>query len=135
MTTEERTNLAARLGFRPDQVVQEIGYDDDADQELRGSIEKITGRELVDEEYDDHVDALVQWFRDGDGDLSNTMTDAIGALEDGGVIWLLTPKPERDNHVEPSDIREAAQTAGLSMSKTIDAASDWSGTRLVVPKR
>ncbi|MGV9877327.1 DUF3052 family protein, partial [Streptomyces cellulosae] len=32
---EERTNPAARLGFQPGQVVQEIGYDDDVDQELR----------------------------------------------------------------------------------------------------
>lgn len=28
---EERTNPAARLGFEPGQVVQEIGYDDDVE--------------------------------------------------------------------------------------------------------
>ena len=41
---EERTNPAARLGFQPGQVVQEIGYDDDVDQELREGIEEVTGR-------------------------------------------------------------------------------------------
>ncbi|CAM5594510.1 hypothetical protein SGRI78S_07099 [Streptomyces griseus subsp. griseus] len=30
---EERTNPAARLGFEPGQVVQEIGYDDDVELE------------------------------------------------------------------------------------------------------
>ncbi|MGV9873233.1 DUF3052 family protein, partial [Streptomyces cellulosae] len=33
--SRRRTNPAARLGFQPGQVVQEIGYDDDVDQELR----------------------------------------------------------------------------------------------------
>ena len=31
---EERTSPAVRLGFQPEQVVQEIGYDDDVDQEV-----------------------------------------------------------------------------------------------------
>ena len=41
---EERTNPAARLGFQPGQVVQEIGYDDDVDQELREGIEESPAR-------------------------------------------------------------------------------------------
>ena len=41
---EERTNPAARLGFQPGQVVQEIGYDDDVDQELREAIEEVIGQ-------------------------------------------------------------------------------------------
>ncbi len=36
---EERTNPAIKLGFEPGQVVQEIGYDDDVEQELREAIE------------------------------------------------------------------------------------------------
>ncbi|MEU8354326.1 DUF3052 family protein, partial [Streptomyces sp. NPDC048845] len=46
---EERTNPAARLGFQPGQVVQELGYDEDTEQELRDAIEELTGTELVDE--------------------------------------------------------------------------------------
>ncbi|MFF8956176.1 DUF3052 domain-containing protein [Streptomyces sp. NPDC014894] len=132
---EERTNPAARLGFEPGQVVQEIGYDDDADQDLREGIESVTGQDLVDEEYDDVADVVVLWFRDEDGDLTDALVDSIGLLEDGGLIWLLTPKTGRDGYVEPSDISEAAQTAGLSQTKSISAAKDWAGSRLVAPKR
>ena len=49
-------------------------------------------------------------------------------------MWLLTPKAGRAGHVEPSDISEAAPTAGLSSTKSTSAATDWSGTRLVAPK-
>ncbi|GHG73106.1 DUF3052 domain-containing protein [Streptomyces griseocarneus] len=132
---EERTNPAARLGFQPGQVVQEIGYDDDVDQELREAIEEITGQDLVDEEYDDVADAVVLWFRDDDGDLTDALVDAIGCLEDGGDIWLMTPKTGRDGYIEPSDINEASQTAGLSQTKSISVAKDWTGTRMVAPKR
>lgn len=107
---EERTNPAARLGFEPGQVVQEIGFDDDVDHELRESIESLIGQELVDEDYDDVADVVLLWFRDEDGDLTDALVDAIGLLEDGGMIWLLTPKTGRDGYVEPSDISDAAQT-------------------------
>ncbi|MEU7646158.1 DUF3052 domain-containing protein [Streptomyces huasconensis] len=128
------TNLAVRLGFQPDQVVQEIGYDDDVDQELREAIEEATGAELVDEDYDDVADAVVLWFREDDGDLTDALVDAIAYMEDGGQILLLTPKTGRDGYVEPSDIGEAATTAGLSQTKSMNAGKDWSGTRLVTPK-
>ncbi|MFI5803224.1 DUF3052 domain-containing protein [Streptomyces sp. NPDC051561] len=131
---EERTNPAARLGFQPEQVVQEIGFDDDVDQELREAIEEIIGGELVDEDYDDVADAVVLWFRDEDGDLTDALVDATTLIEDGGTVWLMTPKTGRDGYVEPSDISDAAQTAGLSQTKSINAAKDWTGSRLVSPK-
>ncbi|WP_369246325.1 DUF3052 domain-containing protein [Streptomyces sp. R41] len=131
---EERTNPAARLGFEPGQVVQEIGFDDDVDHELRESIESQIGQDLVDEDYDDVADVVLLWFRDEDGDLTDALVDAIGLLEDGGMIWLLTPKTGRDGYVEPSDISDAAQTAGLSQTKSISVGKEWSGTRLATPK-
>ncbi|AVH58944.1 MULTISPECIES: DUF3052 domain-containing protein [Streptomyces] len=131
---EERTNPAARLGFEPGQVVQEIGFDDDVDHELRESIESQIGQDLVDEDYDDVADVVLLWFRDEDGDLTDSLVDAIGLLEDGGMIWLLTPKTGRDGYVEPSDISDAAQTAGLSQTKSVSVAKEWSGTRLATPK-
>ncbi|MER0479662.1 MULTISPECIES: DUF3052 domain-containing protein [unclassified Streptomyces] len=131
---EERTNPAARLGFEPGQVVQEIGYDDDVDQELREGIETVIGQDLVDEDYDDVCDVVLLWFRDEDGDLTDALVDAIGLIDEGGQIWLLTPKTGRDGYVEPSDINEAAQTAGLSQTKSINAGKDWAGSRLVTPK-
>ena len=93
------TNLAVRLGFQPDQVVQEIGYDDDADQELREAIEAATGTDLVDEEYDDVADAVVLWFREDDGDLTDALVDSIQYMEEGGSILLLTPKTGRDGYI------------------------------------
>jgi Protein of unknown function (DUF3052) len=36
--------------------------------------------------------------------------------------------------VEPSDIGEAAPTAGLSSTRSVSAAGEWAGTRLVGPK-
>ncbi|BDH10364.1 MULTISPECIES: DUF3052 domain-containing protein [Streptomyces] len=131
---EERTNPAARLGFEPGQVVQEIGYDDDVDQDLREGIETVIGQDLVDEDYDDVCDVVLLWFRDEDGDLTDALVDAIGLIDEGGQIWLLTPKTGRDGYVEPSDINEAAQTAGLSQTKSINAGKDWAGSRLVTPK-
>ncbi|MGW0081490.1 DUF3052 domain-containing protein [Streptomyces sp. NPDC003393] len=131
---EERTNPAARLGFQPGQVVQEIGYDDDVDQELREAIEEAIGSELVDEDYDDVADAVVLWFRDEDGDLTDTLVDTLGFLDEGGVILLLTPKTGRDGYVEPSDIGDAATTAGLSQTKSVSVGKDWNGTRLLTPK-
>ncbi|MEU3603349.1 DUF3052 domain-containing protein [Streptomyces sp. NPDC006798] len=132
---EERTNPATRLGFEPGQVVQEIGFEDDADQDLREGIESVIGQELVDEEYDDVADVVLLWFRDEDGDLTDALVDAIGLLDEGGRIWLLTPKTGRDGYVEPSDINDAAQTAGLSQTKSISVAQDWVGTKLIAPKR
>ena len=127
--------LAERLGLKPGQVVQEIGWDEDVDDELRDSIEDLTGNELLDEDTDDVVDVVLLWWRDGDGDLFDVLSgDAMRALADGGQIWLLTPKAGREGHVEPGDIGEDATTAGLSQTSSISAAPDWSGNRLVAPK-
>ena len=131
---QDARGLDERLGIKPGYVVQELGYDDDCDEDLRDAIADVNGVELVDEDYDDVVDVVLLWWRDGDGDLVDALVDAVAPLTDGGYIWLLTPKAGRDNHVEPSDIREAAPTAGLSQTSSLSAGRDWSGTRLVAPK-
>jgi hypothetical protein len=120
-----------RLGLTQGTVVQEIGYDDDCDDALRTAIVERTGAELVDIDYDDVVDAVLLWWREDDGDLVDALVDALSPLADGGVIWLLTPKAGREGHVEPSDIAEAAPTAGLSQTSSISAGVDWNGARLV----
>jgi Protein of unknown function (DUF3052) len=131
---EERTNPASRLGFQPGQVVQELGYDDDVDHDLRDGIEELTGTELVDDDYDDVADAVLLWFREDDGDLTDALVDATTMIDDGAPVWLMTPKTGRDGYVEPSDIGEAAATAGLAQTSSVSAAKDWSGSRLVTPK-
>ena len=126
--------LADKLGIAPGAVVQEIGYDDDCDDELRDLIVERCGQQLVDESYDDVVDVVLLWWRDGDGDLVDCLVDALAPLADNGVIWLLTPKAGRPDHVEPSDISEAAPTAGLQQTSSISAGRDWNGARLVAPR-
>lgn len=125
---------AARLGFTAGQVVQEFGYGDDVDEDLRAGIEELIGGELVDEDYDDIVDGVVLWWRDGDGDLVDTLVDSLGPLADNGVVWLLTPKAGREGHVEPSEITESAPTAGLQQTSTLSVGKDWSAARLVAPR-
>ena len=128
------TGPGGRLGLRPGQVVQEVGYDDDCDDAFRDGILEITGEEFVDENADDVVDVVLLWWREDDGDLVDRLVDALHPLADNGVIWLLTPKSGREGHVPPSDISEAAPTAGLSQTSSISAARDWSGARLATPK-
>jgi hypothetical protein len=131
---QDARGLDERLGIKPGQVVQELGYDDDVDEQMRDAIAGVEGVELVDEDYDDVVDVVLLWWREGDGDLVDALVDASPPLADGGYIWLLTPKAGRQNHVEPSDIGEAAPTAGLSQTSSLNAGRDWSATRLVAPK-
>jgi DUF3052 family protein len=131
---QEQRDLAERLGIKPGHVVQEIGYDDDTDDQLRESVEAVEGAELVDEDYDDVVDGVMLWWRDGDGDLTEALIDALTPLADGGYILLLTPKTGREGHVEPSEIGEAAPAAGLAQTSTVSAGRNWSSTRLVTPK-
>jgi hypothetical protein len=126
--------LADKLGVGPGAVVQEMGWDDDCDEELRRVITERTGQDLVDEDYDDVVDAVMMWWREGDGDLVDALVDALAPLADHGVIWLLTPKAGREGHVEPSDVSEAAPTAGLQQTSSISAGRDWNGARLVAPR-
>lgn len=124
-------HLAGRLGLRPGNVVQELGYDDDCDDDLRESVTLVTGQPMVDEDHEDVVDIVLLWWRDDDGDLVDALVDSLISLGDGGVVWLLTPKAGRARHVEPGDIGDAAPTAGLHQTSSISAAPDWSGTRLV----
>ncbi|MSW38167.1 MAG: DUF3052 family protein [Actinobacteria bacterium] len=130
--TTAGSGLAGKLGITSGLVVQEIGFDSDSDDAISAAI-ALTA-ELVDEEFDDVVDVVLLWWRDSDGDLVDALVDALVPLADSGVIWLMTPKAGRSGHVEPSDISDAAPTAGLQSTSTISAAPHWQGTRLVAPK-
>ena len=124
---------ADRFGIEPDMVVMEMGYDDDVDEDLREALAELVG-ELEDEDTDEVVDAVLLWYRDGDGDLFDLLTNALGPLADSGVVWLLTPKAGRDGHVEPSEVSESSQTAGLQQTSTVNAGKDWTAARLVSPR-
>lgn len=126
--------VGSRLGVKPEMVIQELGWDDDVDDELRVALENLTGTGLVDEDHGDVVDAVLLWWRNDDGDLVDGLVDALTDLADGGVIWLLTPKVGRDGHVDPSDIADAAPTAGLATTSSLAIGKAWSATKLVAPK-
>lgn len=124
---------AQRLGIQHDQIVQELGWDEDSDDELRADVEDACGTELLDEDADEVIDVVLLWWREGDGDLVDRLMDAIVPLAEDGVIWVLTPKTGKPGHVQPADIAEAAPTAGLMQTSSANLG-DWSGSRLVQPK-
>jgi len=126
---------AGKLGFVPDSVIQELGWDEDVDEDLRAAIEAHTGHELVDGDVGDVVDGVIYWWRDGDGDLTDALVDALQDLDDGGFVWLLTPKVGREGHVTGADIGEAAPIAGLSITTTAAIGDDWVVTKLSTHKR
>ena len=84
--------LRPQTGHREDQVVQELGWDEDTDDDIRADIEDACGGELLDEDADDVVDVVLLWWRDEDGDLVDRLMDAITPLAEDGVIWVVTPK-------------------------------------------
>ena len=127
--------VADNLGFKDGDLVQELGYDDDVDFELRDSIESLIGSEMFDEEDHDVVDAVICWWRKDDGDLVDALMDSLTALDEGGVVWILSPKSGRDGYVPPAEIQEAAPPAGLHVTTTAGVSTDWAATRLVPRKR
>ena len=126
--------MPSRLGVAKGDLVLEVGYDDECDDALRASIKAITGTEFLGSDNHDVVDAVILWWRDGDGDLVDELVDALTYLSETGLIWVLTPKLGRPYHVEPSEIQDAAPIAGLSQTSTIPISHDWTATRLVARK-
>jgi hypothetical protein len=122
------------MGFTKDDLVLEVGLDSDCDSTIRDQIMAITGTTFLEGTTTEVVDAVVLWWREGDGDLVDELMDALAYLSEAGPIWVLTPKAGRELHVEPSDIQDAAPIAGLSQTSTIALAGDWSATRLVARK-
>jgi hypothetical protein len=128
----------SKFGFTTGQVIQEFLYDDDADPAVREAVEEATGTELVDEEYGDVCDGTIIWWREDDGgqeELTDLLVDAQANLDNGGLIWVLTPKPGRPGHVRPADIEEAARTAGMLATSATSAGEGWSGIRIAARTR
>jgi hypothetical protein len=126
-------SYAQRLGIHHDQIVQELGWDEDTDDDIRADIEEVCGSDLLDEDADEVVDVVMLWWREGDGDLVDRLMDAIAPLAEDGLIWVLTPKTGKPGHVQPAEIAEAAPTAGLMQTSSANLG-DWIGSRLVQPK-
>src|SRR5262249_60109752 len=109
-----------------------IGWDEDVEDDIRADIEEACGGELLDEDAVEVIDVVLLWWRDGDGDLVDTLMDAITPLADDGVIWVLTPKTGKPGHVMPAEIAEAAPTAGR-MPSSSGNLGHWRASRLGPP--
>ena len=130
---ESDPNYARRLGITNGQVVQELGWDEDTDDDIRADVEDVSGGEMLDEDSDEVVDVVLLWWRDDDGDLVDRLMDAITPLADDGVIWVVTPKTGKPGHVQPAEIAESAPTAGLMQTSSANLGN-WIASRLVQPK-
>nr|WP_163201139.1 DUF3052 domain-containing protein [Bifidobacterium avesanii] len=130
--TETASQKAEEFGFHPGDIIQEWLWDDDVDDAIRASIEDLTGEELVDEDYGSSVDGVIIWWRDGDDEdeLSDTIVDATGVLDESGPLWVLTPKPGRPGAASSSTVQNAAKTAGMNAATPLTVSPDWNGIRL-----
>ena len=129
----EAVTGAELLGLNTDMIVQELGWDEDVDQDLRDDIMDIIDADMVEEALE-AVDVVILWWREDDGDVVDGLVDAMPDLSDDGYIWLLTPKVGRPGAVDPADVAESAPIAGLSTTTTVAVGREWTGTRLVAPK-
>ena len=126
--------VIGQLELTKDMLVQEVGWDSDCDESISEAVEDAVGSELLEEDTDEVVDAVMLWWRDGDGDLVDRLMDVMSALADEGSVWVLTPKTGMPGHVEPAVIAESAQTAGMLQTRTA-ALGDWAGSRLALRKK
>lgn len=122
--------VIARLGFAAGQVVQEFGWDDDADNDLRFALEDVVGSQLEDEDWTGGADAVLLWWREDDGDLVDALVDTVGLLGEGGFVVLLTPRTGHAGSIDAAEVREASRTAGLHDVSAVTAGPDWWATRL-----
>ncbi len=131
--------MGVNLGFTKGQVVQELYYDEDVDQPLRQALAEAIGAEPVSWDYDDLVDGIILWWRADDAaeeDLADALSDiAQNMADEGGLIWVFSPKPGRGGEVPAESITEASDAAGMQATSSISAGKDWVGIRLVNPPR
>lgn len=132
------SNAGGALGFTSGQTVQEFGFDDDVEENLRREVVTQTGTALVDEDFEDVVDAALVWWRDDDGDvddLTDLLVDVQANLDGAGLIWVLTPKARTTGAVDAGEIEEAARTAGMHATSAAAVGEHWSGIRVSSRKR
>ena len=117
-TAPGAASKAVAMGFEPGVAVQELGWDSDADEQLRDEIQDLIGGGFV---YGalEAVDGVLLRWRAGDGD------------RPGGLV---IPKVGRAGYVEPTDLAEAALTAGLALANPASVSADWQAHKLVRPK-
>ena len=123
-----------RLGFAPEQIVQEFGWAEDVADDFRFAVEDVVGADLEDEDYTGETDAVLLWWRADDGDLTDALVDLVVVLGEAGFILAITPKGRDDGAVDPAEIDEAATTAGLHPAGAFNVSPRWRATKLVAPR-
>ncbi len=118
------------LNVSSEDIVQEIGWDEDCDSSISESLEDVICDALLDVDTDEVVDVVLLWWRSEDGDLVDGLVDATRSLGEDGRIWLLTPAAGSPGTIEPGEIAESAQLAGMVQTSS-ERLGDWQGACLV----
>ncbi|MCL1838550.1 MAG: DUF3052 domain-containing protein [Propionibacteriaceae bacterium] len=121
------------MGLVSGQIVQELGWDEDVDEDLRSLLMDEIESDLIYEAVE-AVDAVLLWWRYEDGDLTDGLVDALTDLGEKGFIWLLTPKLGNDGYIDAADISEAALAAGLALANPASVSQRWHAHKLGRPK-
>lgn len=121
------------LGLTPGMAVQELGWSDDVDEQLREQIMDTIDADLL-YEANEAVDVVLLWWRNSDGDITDGLVDALTDLSPTGYLWLLSPKVGRDDYLDPTDLAEGALTAGLAVANPASVSANWQAQKLVRPK-
>lgn len=132
-TGKDLTTDAAKLGFHAGQVVQELGWDSDVDEDLRADVMDLIDGDLI-EDAVEAVDAVLLWWREDDGDLVDGLVDALTDLSGEGYVWLLTPKVGKPGFVDAADLSEGAITAGLALTTSASVSPKWQAHKMVRPR-
>lgn len=122
-----------KLGLHSGQVVQELGWDDDVDEDLRQQVMDTIDGDLIEDALGG-VDVVWLWLRSDDGDVADALVDAMRDLDKDGVILVVTPKVGRPGTVETSDLSEGAETAGMMLTSTANVSEDWQAHKVVRSK-
>ena len=82
----------------------------------------------------DAVDIVWLWLRSDDGDVADGLVDAMRDLSDDGFIVLVTPKVGRPGTIDPADLSDGADTAGMVLTTSYDVSEDWQAHKIVRPR-
>jgi hypothetical protein len=63
VAADDAPSYARKLGIQTGQVVQEWGWDEDTDDDIRADVEDACGGELLDEDTDEVIDVVLLWSR------------------------------------------------------------------------
>lgn len=122
-----------KLGLHRGQVVQELGWDDDVDEDLRQQVMETIDGDLL-EDAEEAVDVVLLWLRADDGDVADGLVDAMRDLSGDGYVILVAPKVGRDGTVDATDLSEGAEAAGMVLTSTHNVSEDWQAHKVVRPK-